>query len=281
MNERVTLLPAPASLQAHVVCIVRREVQGDEQAGALPGTVPANAYACLNLVARPGHVRLDESRELLPRAFVTGPFTAPLRTQAQAPLRSLSVVLQPWLLSHWFGLAPARMVNALQDLEDAALTDLLASVDQPERLAPALLALATRGERFEKEAAEARRLIGAVSQCTTVSEAAAMARLSERHFMRKFEVLLGLNPVAWRRVKRFESALEQMANEPASKAQLGHIALDSGYSDQAHMTREFRAITGCTPSALRLGLSADAPGLWAFKPALHTPRASTAQADCP
>ncbi|TDP74522.1 helix-turn-helix domain-containing protein [Roseateles toxinivorans] len=277
-GEHVNVLPAPPALSGLVACIVRREVRGSEQAASVQGTVPANAYACLNLVAGTGQVRLGASGACLPRAFVTGPFTAPLSTRAQAPLRSLSIVLQPWLLSHWFGLQPARMVNALQDLEarEAAqllqprtLSSLLASVDQPELLTAALMALAVRSDPFEIEAAEAARLVCAMAHGRSVSLAAEQAGLSERHFMRRFEALIGLNPVAWRRIKRFESALAQIANEPASRSQLGQIAIESGYADQSHMTREFRTITGATPSGLRSGIRADAPGLWAFKPAGH------------
>jgi transcriptional regulator GlxA family with amidase domain len=36
-----------------------------------------------------------------------------------------------------------------------------------------------------------------------------------------------------------------------TRRSLAEIALDAGYSDQAHMTRDLRAVLGATPSLVR------------------------------
>jgi len=277
-NEVVKVTPPPAGLESHVLCAIWREVTGAEGAKPIPGTVPANTYACLNLIDANGHVRLSGSSQRLPPFFITGPFTAPLDTEAFAPLRSVSVVLQPWLLDHWFGLSPQRVVDSIHDLDDVGVPnpvpqevrqDLLECFSRPELLTRALVALASRSDGFRAKAEEASELVEAISRCHSIARAAEEFGLSQRHFMRKFETAVGLKPVAWRRVKRFESALSQIASDASNEQRLGFIAADAGYSDQAHMTREFKAITGSTPSTLRDGLQSDTPGLWAFKPAQH------------
>lgn len=275
-NELVKVAPSPAGLESQVLCVVWREIKENGEAKCVPGTVPANIYACINLIEADGHVRFSTSGQRLPRFFITGPFTTPVRTEAMAPLRSVSIVLQPWLLAHWFGLEPLRLVDSIQDLDDASVPnpvlenvrqDLESCFSHPERLSRALEALSDRGAPFKARAEEAVRLVIAISNCHSIAKAAEAVDLSERHFVRKFETAVGLKPVAWRRVKRFESALTQIANDASKTNQLGFVAADSGYADQAHMTREFRAIAGSTPSTLRDGLLSDSPGLWAFKPA--------------
>jgi transcriptional regulator GlxA family with amidase domain len=50
-------------------------------------------------------------------------------------------------------------------------------------------------------------------------------------------------------VVRFQGARQRMQNEPARS--LAVIALESGYHDQAHMTRDFVALAGTPPGFWR------------------------------
>ena len=72
---------------------------------------------------------------------------------------------------------------------------------------------------------------------------------SHRHFNALFARSVGLNPKAYVRVQRFRKALERIAVGRSSA--LAALALDAGYSDQAHFNREFLAFTGLTPGAYR------------------------------
>jgi AraC-like DNA-binding protein len=76
---------------------------------------------------------------------------------------------------------------------------------------------------------------------------------SHRQFNALFRHAVGLSPKAYVRVLRFQSVLQQShrracMQEPPSWADL---ALQSGFSDQAHFNREFRAMAGVTPEAYR------------------------------
>lgn len=52
------------------------------------------------------------------------------------------------------------------------------------------------------------------------------------------------------RILRFERAAHLV--RAARPAGLARIAGESGYHDQAHMTREFRVLAGITPAAYRI-----------------------------
>lgn len=71
--------------------------------------------------------------------------------------------------------------------------------------------------------------------------------LSHRRFSTLFQEAVGLAPKRYCRVLRFQRAIAGVvAGEP-----LAAIAADTGYSDQAHLTREFQALAGVSPGAYR------------------------------
>jgi AraC-like DNA-binding protein len=63
-----------------------------------------------------------------------------------------------------------------------------------------------------------------------------------------FRRAVGLSPKLHCRVVRFRKALRDASDRTASWA---WIALDAGYSDQAHFNRDFLEFTGVTPTTYR------------------------------
>ena len=93
--------------------------------------------------------------------------------------------------------------------------------------------------------AVARRLARAPG--TPVPALAATVGLGDRQLRRRFTAAVGYGPKTFARVARFHRALALLrAGEPPAAA-----AFAAGYADQAHMTREMRALGGRTPVALR------------------------------
>jgi len=71
---------------------------------------------------------------------------------------------------------------------------------------------------------------------------------SERHFAVQFRDHVGLAPKAFARILRFHRAVKVLTNRLDAK--LADVALECGYYDQAHFTRDFRTFAGISPSAL-------------------------------
>ncbi|SNZ19505.1 transcriptional regulator, AraC family [Cohaesibacter gelatinilyticus] len=71
--------------------------------------------------------------------------------------------------------------------------------------------------------------------------------VSERSLQRHFKSLSLPPPVFWRQLGRARRAVQALP----CRVPLSDIALDYGYSDQAHMTREFVRWFGLTPAQLR------------------------------
>jgi AraC-like DNA-binding protein len=72
--------------------------------------------------------------------------------------------------------------------------------------------------------------------------------MSERHLRRRFVATVGYSPKVFHRIVRFQKLLA-LANA-ARSTRLHALALDAGYADQSHMTREIGEFAGVTPSAL-------------------------------
>jgi transcriptional regulator GlxA family with amidase domain len=75
------------------------------------------------------------------------------------------------------------------------------------------------------------------------------SQYSHRAFIALFRQATGLSPKRYARLMRFQQLLEALRRAPA--ASLSELALAGGYSDQAHMQREFREFAGVTPLQYR------------------------------
>ena len=93
----------------------------------------------------------------------------------------------------------------------------------------------------------------ALAAVTADSDIATLVRTggcSHKHFVALFRDAIGLPPKRYARVLRLQRTLQSQTEGGWSER-----ALDAGYSDQAHLQREFRALTGLTPQGWRRALT--------------------------
>jgi AraC-like DNA-binding protein len=72
--------------------------------------------------------------------------------------------------------------------------------------------------------------------------------VSARHLQRRFAAAVGYGPKTFQRVLRFQRLL-RIGMRRSRPAPLGALALQAGYADQAHMSREVSELAGRTPGA--------------------------------
>ncbi len=82
----------------------------------------------------------------------------------------------------------------------------------------------------------------------TLSDLAAVARLSRFHFARAFRAETGVTPHGHVTQRRVERAKLLMLDQGLS---LSEIALACGFAHQAHFTTAFRPVVGTTPGRWR------------------------------
>jgi AraC-like DNA-binding protein len=74
------------------------------------------------------------------------------------------------------------------------------------------------------------------------------AGLHPASLSRGFASVFGTTPATYRRIQRARRAIDVLAR---TNIPLSRLALDCGFSDQAHMSREVRALSGVAPANLR------------------------------
>lgn len=79
----------------------------------------------------------------------------------------------------------------------------------------------------------------------SVETLAAELGYSRKHLATVFREQIGMTPKAIARLLRFQRALSALRS--GRERDLARLALDLGYFDQAHFTREFRGFAGLTP----------------------------------
>ena len=76
--------------------------------------------------------------------------------------------------------------------------------------------------------------------------------ISDRQVERRARKLTGISPKQLACLSRFQSARDAIWADPT--IDLARLAVDAGYSDQPHMTRQFRRYAGQTPAQFRAKL---------------------------
>ena len=94
------------------------------------------------------------------------------------------------------------------------------------------------------------RVLGMVAAGVPVAAVAQRLGLSARHLHRRCLPLFGYGPLRLMRVLRLRRAVE----ESLTGVPLAQVAAGCGYADQAHLSREMRALAGTTPAGLLLEL---------------------------
>jgi len=194
------------------------------------------------------------ARRLAP-VVIAGPCTRPVRVRALGRTGLVIVPFRPWGAAAFFAGAAecAKRFVELEALVSAAEVrrvhgEVLEATDEGGRRAAVerfLLARLGRGEIDACVAAAVERIERAEGR----EPVAAVARhlgVGRRHLARRFAGTLGLGPKAFARIVRFQGALRRArAGEPWAV-----VAARARYTDQAHLTRECQALSGCTPVEL-------------------------------
>lgn len=155
------------------------------------------------------------------------------------------------------GIPMHEVTNLVVDLEDLLgpcarmLVDRLRETpDWPTRfdlLDGLLLSRLAEGPEPAPEVREAMRLLAASGGRVAVASLADEIGWSRKHLVTRFKQQVGLPPKTMARVLRFRRALDMMTRGVPGFVD---IAVACGYYDQAHLIREFRDLTGCTPREL-------------------------------
>lgn len=254
----------PPSLRRHVACVWR--LRDDA-----PDTRAQTIYpdGCCELIVHRGPPMraFDAGRgwHTQAAALFAAQQRGAIRLAAQETVRCVGVRLQPAASALIAGTSLAGLRDRIVDLGEldaafaAAFSSAAARFDDDPHDAALWTLLAARAETFRIDA----RIATAVDALRSgggrnrVQPLAAMAGMGQRSFQMRFPDVVGLGAKEFARVLRLQATLRLL---DAGDASLAQVAIDGGFADQAHATRELGHFTGSTPSHLLAALRDERDG---------------------
>lgn len=180
--------------------------------------------------------------------MVAGPDSRAFRVPPDRATEFVGIRFAPALL----GIPAVELLNQRVGLAaivpDRRARELVDRVDNaPDRVA----AMESIALRFAAESGPAdpalTAIVDTIAGGATVSDTAALAGISPRLLHRRSLSAFGYGPKMLARILRFQRALAAVrAGVPAAET-----AAVTGFADQAHLSREFRDLAGCSVRALQ------------------------------
>lgn len=260
MHKCVWALPCPA-LRQYVRAFAQREISGSPD---IVQPVPANLDSTLELDF--GNTPIVEYANGVTQLGITNSVVGP-HTYRRALIRlrgaiqSFGVFFRPLGLWQLFRIPLRLLVNqaysaeALLGSEVKGLWQRMAEDSCFEKrvhlVEQYLLPLAAKVSGRNELVSSALQILE-FQGAPSIAKLAGSAGLSVRQFERRFLYEIGMAPKLFARIARYQLALDSKLAAPA-RSWLD-IAHEFGYHDQTHMIKDFRSLSGSSPSGLLLQL---------------------------
>lgn len=250
----------------------------------LAGVVACTWVACTGGGSSPGPIIPDACSDIVVVGdsvpHVAGPATRTHVAPAVADACIVGIRFRPGATRVAFGCDANELLDADVALRAVcgvaanALADELARAGSSDVMRAALerwvrARVAPDPHRDSRALAAANALVS--GRVRTVRELARALGWSERRVHREITATCGYGPKTLQRIVRMQRVVRRAVNgglvrggSPVARertAPLARLALDAGYADQAHMTRDVRDLTGFTPRDLLARMNADV-GRW-------------------
>ena len=233
--------PAPAALRHAIACLwaqVTPRDAADRDTLVLPD-------ACSDLIWEPGR-----------GAFIAGPDTGPVRTDLKPGTVVIGVRFRPSAGGPALGVPLSELRDQRVDLSELRRRDakrLPGTLDPDTAVARALDVAGALVADGDPDPVATRAAVLLADPRVRAEDVAAEIGLSMRQLRRRCHAVVGYGPKTLQRVLRFRRFVSRIdAGLPSGQDayDLAALAAQAGFADQAHLTRECRALAGLTPAAL-------------------------------
>lgn len=201
-----------------------------------------------------------------------GPFTRPSTTWSPGPVHGMMLLLLPDAVHHMTGIEPGqwknKMVSAVDVLPDAWL-DMCASVmtakDDEQRVHLIEHFLDPRWQELRPKQTLGLHRYADWADGLALRAATSKTGRSLRQVERRVRRWAGQPMRELKGFSRAEHAFfDAMEAADDGDPKWPELAADAGYSDQSHLCRESRRITGCSPAELWDRIAND-EGFWPYR----------------
>jgi len=191
------------------------------------------------------------------RAWIAGLQSKPLCIANEGNSHLIGIRFRPGGAYPFLGAPLGEVTNSVIEHEGRMAADVLeireqvaGAADDTERLRYVEAVLMRRllnCQRADGRVVRAIRLIGNEPPGTTIAQIASGLGISHKHLIDLFDREVGVGPKLLARILRFNKVVRSLdESHPPFWADVAHTY---GYVDQAHLSNEFRALAGVTPTA--------------------------------
>ena len=186
---------------------------------------------------------------------ISGQVNFPAHLQSDGCLEMIVAVFYPHTISLFIDTPPSAFYNqeiSGYDIENKQLNEIAIRIFDCERTTDAIRILEEWLMTKIKLSLNIDRISHSLGKLllnhsSSITALADKACLSKKQYERIFREYVGMNPKEYARIVRFQKSMWML--------QLGNrnyadIAAACGYSDQSHLIREFKSMTGHTPRSL-------------------------------
>jgi AraC-like DNA-binding protein len=187
--------------------------------------------------------------EQLPQLFVFGQARKHGQLQSGGSFHTMGVAFQPTALKSVFGLNSQELTDqniCISQLTKTALSEqLLHCRSVQEQVACLFTFLEMQTHQHQDDNKKLGYAVAALQQGKSLSTIQHQVHLSSRSLERLFLAHIGITPILYARICRFQTSLELLRN--GCFRSLTDIAHSMGYFDQSHFIRDFKLFSGVSP----------------------------------
>jgi AraC-like DNA-binding protein len=253
------ILGVPEILRNDVECFIVHEFSGTvgTTINVFPSGIPGIVFhhndrhaAIENIVTQSGHTFSP------PTLFLHGAGTeSSIMKFGKGSYSVMQIILKPHAVRTLFGINALSLNDGAVELNEFSKINLneqlLEARNDQQRIALLTHFLAAKLKQHKTRdilVEESLRLIHQWAGRITVKAVLEHLDISERQFERRFCQAVGMSPVSYIRVRRFNEAMRLMKSR--QYATLTEIAHALNFHDQSHFIRDIKTFSGSTPKSL-------------------------------
>lgn len=200
-----------------------------------------------------GTLSTDSRSSMLPSPFIVGLLNQPAVFHTKNILEIIGIRCYPWTVFDLLGLVPGKddvrtFEHPIAELQPV-LQELVRAVKIDEAISQVTQYFMDARSRVAIDSMLSKAGVAMTKANGTipVSEVAAAAHATVRTLERNFKQSSGHTVKDVSGLMRFEQVRNQLWRDPNSN--IAGLAHEFGYTDQSHLSREFKRYSGTTPSA--------------------------------
>lgn len=192
---------------------------------------------------------------------VTGIFLRHALIDLKGAVRMLFVKLQPWAITPILGVKGSNLIDLQQDLSEFSkytgppVREMMEEGKEMQEIVHCLetwIRMRVKGWEADMALKGAVNMIQVRKGNLSIRALEGKFMIGRRRLEQLFKEGIGVSPKAYARMVRIRHTCQAMLDNP--HCPLSFLAASSGFSDQAHLTREFQYFLNTTPKCYKLAL---------------------------